>query len=532
MKSDRPGECNSVFNSGGELFLNKDGVPIVRVCMAYSESSVDIKIYGKFSIFDRSGCALMENVKSDRKWRIKVKNGGRAKFQYGIVVGGARSKDEADRCALDFDKKGLNVSVEKTGIKYEFNNDIVLDTVRYKVIAGFWNSESEARKEQGVVNDEYKVEIVKKRHSRYHGKLEIFDSEYEKSLERDGGIRIVPQSDLFSMTLYDKKPGMDRSSMALPNDVEFVINDDGKIAVVTIFTLEDFLKRVLPKDFIRDASYEFLRAYAIAARGSYLYRLGLRSGSDTYDFLIDDEFAGNESDAKLIAEAIDATRGTVITNENQLCNSAFTYICGGHTDGCEGFYMSCKGGDIPGILDSRKKNIDYSCLNSEKDAENWIDANPAAFCNLKKEQSKKAHLFSERYFRWEDTYSHKSLEDIIKRKTGEDIGVLYDIVSLERSCSGRIKVLEVLGDKKNIILTGDEKIRRTLSDTMLYSSCFVVEAELGEDGIPLEFTFRGAGYGSGAGMCLIGAIAMAKSKRGYKSIINHYYGGVSVKKIY
>ena len=107
MKSDRSGECNSVFNSGGELFLNKDGVPIVRVCMAYSESSVDIKIYGKFSIFDRSGCALMKNVKSDRKWRIKVKNGGRAKFRYGIVVGGARSKDEAEKCALDFDKKGF-----------------------------------------------------------------------------------------------------------------------------------------------------------------------------------------------------------------------------------------------------------------------------------------------------------------------------------------------------------------------------------------------------------------------------------------
>ena len=101
-----------------------------------------------------------------------------------------------------------------------------------------------------------------------------------------------------------------------------------------------------------------------------------------------------------------------------------------------------------------------------------------------------------------------------------------------RETSEIIKEVEILGSKKNIVLRNNKNIINILSDNELYSTCFIVNTEVGDDGIPIEFTFYGAGYGDGVGMCLVGAVVMAEKKYDYKSIIKHYYNNVSIKKIY
>ena len=92
--------------------------------------------------------------------------------------------------------------------------------------------------------------------------------------------------------------------------------------------------------------------------------------------------------------------------------------------------------------------------------------------------------------------------------------------------------MEILGSKRNIVLKNEENILDIISDNELYSTCFIVNTEVGDDGIPIEFTFCGAGYGDGAGMCLVGAMVMAEKGYDFQSIIKHYYNDVSIKKVY
>jgi len=75
-------------------------------------------------------------------------------------------------------------------------------------------------------------------------------------------------------------------------------------------------------------------------------------------------------------------------------------------------------------------------------------------------------------------------------------------------------------------------IRSAFSNTLLNSSCFIIEPELDMDGVPISFTFIGAGKGHGVGLCKVGAAKMAQNGNHYKEILAHYFERCSIKGIY
>ena len=150
--------------------------------------------------------------------------------------------------------------------------------------------------------------------------------------------------------------------------------------------------------------------------------------------------------------------------------------------------------------------------------------------SLKKFPPKFAPLF--KYFRWEISYTRTALEELISEKLGETIGIIYDLLTVSRKPSGYIETIEILGSLKNVILHGEEQIRQVLDREMLPSCCFEVRSEVGDDGVPIEFFFYGAGWGNGVGMCHAGALTMAKEGMKHKDILNQYYKNVDVVKVY
>ena len=50
-----------------------------------------------------------------------------------------------------------------------------------------------------------------------------------------------------------------------------------------------------------------------------------------------------------------------------------------------------------------------------------------------------------------------------------------------------------------------------------------------ESNLPDSWTFRGAGFGHGVGMCQHGAIGMAREGHAFDSILKHYYRGSTLK---
>jgi len=87
------------------------------------------------------------------------------------------------------------------------------------------------------------------------------------------------------------------------------------------------------------------------------------------------------------------------------------------------------------------------------------------------------------------TYTQKELSDLVKTRTGIDFGIITDLEPLERGVSGRITRLKIAGTTKTMIIGKELEIRKSLSKSHLYSSCFFVEKIINHDGT--RFVFHG-----------------------------------------
>ena len=89
-----------------------------------------------------------------------------------------------------------------------------------------------------------------------------------------------------------------------------------------------------------------------------------------------------------------------------------------------------------------------------------------------------------------------------------------------------------MGSKRSFTIGKELEIRRTLSESHLKSSAFVVTTQLGADGIPQSFHLSGAGWGHGVGLCQIGAAMMGEKGYDHEAILRHYYPGATLKTLY
>jgi SpoIID/LytB domain protein len=174
-------------------------------------------------------------------------------------------------------------------------------------------------------------------------------------------------------------------------------------------------------------------------------------------------------------------------------------------------------------------------LTRNSDAEKWINGNPDTFCNTSEKEVLKQVLNdydqeTNDFFRWKVKYTQEELNDLVRLKTGIDFGTITDLTPLERGVSGRITRLEIAGTKRKMIIGKELEIRKTLSKSHLYSSCFYVE-KVEEKGVSW-FVLNGAGWGHGVGLCQIGAAVMGSKGYTYRQILDHYFPGSVVEKRY
>ncbi len=272
-----------------------------------------------------------------------------------------------------------------------------------------------------------------------------------------------------------------------------------------------------------------------------------------------------------VAEAVRQTKGQVLLDGDEICDARFSKCCGGMTEEFQYCWEDTPKSYLTAVRDmvlgvkneeERVKNPTAcivgissessvsekqddsslftlpSSLQDEATAEAWIRSNPPAFCNTsdKKVLSQVLNDYDQEtadFYRWTVTLSQEKLQQLIADKLKMDFGKIIDMKALERGKSGRISKLQIVGTEKTFVIGKELEIRRTLSDTHLYSSAFVVDRyDVDEQGVPQRFVLTGAGWGHGVGLCQIGAAMMGEEGYSYDAILLHYYRGAEIKKLY
>ena len=382
-----------------------------------------------------------------------------------------------------------------------------------------------------------------------------------------------PQSADASFSLSDVTIGVNfhwerKETQTFLGTLRFVVESD-KICAINELPVEKYLESVISSEMSATSSLELLKAHAVISRSWLLAQMKKRrdvaeSGNNFFSFTkkedmlirwydredhtifdvcADDHCQRYQGITKEtsphVAEAIRQTKGQVLLDGDEICDARFSKCCGGVTEEFQYCWEDTPKNYLTAVRDIAL-GIESTLpnLTNEEEAEKWIRFNPPAFCNTQDKRilSQVLNDYDQEtvdFYRWKVTLTQEKLQQLIADRLKMDLGSILDMKSVERGTSGRISKLQIIGTEKTFTIGKELEIRRTLSDSHLLSSAFIVDKyDIDEQGVPQRFELIGAGWGHGVGLCQIGAAMMGEEGYLYDAILLHYYQGAEIKKLY
>lgn len=295
----------------------------------------------------------------------------------------------------------------------------------------------------------------------------------------------------------------------------------GKLAVINQVDLEDLLKGLVPSEIFAKAHPEALKAQAVTARGEIMAKIGLKHLADPYLLCSEQHCAvykGVGGEAPSTNAAVEATRGeAVFDREGRLVDSVYSAVCGGHTEDNDAVWGGVPNPSLrgrPDLLPEQESSATPEDLKAFLASDVKWPCRVSSFSQASK-------------FRWEKRLSAKEVDD---KLVDHKVGHVMAMTVTERGASGRARLLQISGDAGAATLRGELAIRRAFG--MLNSAMLVISVERDAKGRPTAWVFNGGGWGHGVGLCQTGAIGRAEAGQSYRQILDHYFNGARVARVY
>ncbi len=343
------------------------------------------------------------------------------------------------------------------------------------------------------------------------------------TLSAGGTLEVTVHAEQVVFTLHDTE--VSRPALALvPLDTAGTVLINGRayrgrielsrggdgVRVINHVDLEHYLVAVVGAEMGRRAVGEeaSLEAQAVASRTYTLRNLG-RFDAQGFDLGADvssQVYGGVASELPMARLAVERTRGEILTVDGEPIDAFYSSTCGGHSES-SGAVFTADREYLPARPDQAP------------DGTSWCAISPA--------------------YRWRQQWNGAQIAATLRRtlaaerlSTARAID-LREARVLDRTASGRIHRLELVGVNGRTIVSG-AAIRRVLEPPtggLLRSNDFTLR--ISRSGGRIESVeAEGRGYGHGVGMCQWGAIGRARAGQGYHEILQSYYPGVELRKVY
>lgn len=277
--------------------------------------------------------------------------------------------------------------------------------------------------------------------------------------------------------------GDDKTALQVNGSLQVVRRGKG-LLVVNHVDLEEYVKGVVPSEVNSAWHPEMLKAQAVAARTYALYQHMLSASRD-YDVaasIQDQVYRGRHGVDARVEQAVESTRGLVITHQGAPIYAAFSSTAAGITEDA----MVVWSKDLPYL-----KGVE---------------------CPFDLESP---------HYQWKASFSVDALEKNL-RQLGFPVGTIATLTPLSHSRAGRVATLRILHSKGELILRGEE-LRKAVGYTVVPSTQFTVES-FGQ-----EIVLAGYGAGHAVGMCQWGAKELAELGYSFSSILRYYYPGTELQ---
>ena len=280
--------------------------------------------------------------------------------------------------------------------------------------------------------------------------------------------------------------------------------------------LEGYLAGVVPGEIggLSDAVLEAGRAQAVAARSYTLFYRGRRGaeGFDVYGSVEDQVYGAVETERPFATQCVETTRGELALWDGAPIRANYCSTCGGITaDVWEAFPAA----SLPYLRSTRDRD----------GGADWCQRSPQ--------------------YRWREEWDADDFVATVARFAPPEgirlpsaaLGALIDVRVAARSRSARVWRLEI-ETSAGVIAVPAYAVRRVLRrpgepHAILRSDLFKIDV-LRDPAThrALRVVASGAGSGHGVGLCQTGALGMAQAGRSADQILEHYYPGATLKKLY
>lgn len=301
-------------------------------------------------------------------------------------------------------------------------------------------------------------------------------------------------------------------------------NAYGTYTLVNNVPLEIYLRGVVPNEIGPSAPYAAVEAQTIIAR-TYALRNLRRFAIDGYELSADTHcqvYLGLSGTTPSTDQAIAATRGKVLTYQNQLVDAVYSSTTGGVTAAFSDVWNGADRPYLQPVVDAASGiwNLSSQSLANEENFQQFISLRQG---------------FNETgwgLFRWNKESSIEQITKDLQRylqvnnspmasfKTIQQLGVV------QRSPSGRILKVVVQTDQGAFALEKDE-VRNAFSaprSTLFY----LKPLNKGKKAL-WGYAFVGGGFGHGVGLSQTGSQKLAQLGWSSSRILNFYYPGTQLQ---
>ncbi|NJK39147.1 MAG: SpoIID/LytB domain-containing protein [Oscillatoriales cyanobacterium RM2_1_1] len=299
--------------------------------------------------------------------------------------------------------------------------------------------------------------------------------------------------------------------------------------LVNTIPLETYLRGVVPHEmgaWPPDASIE---SQAILSR-TYALRNLRRFEADGYQLCANTDcqvYKGLTEVYPSTDRAVEVTRGSVLTHENELVDAVYFSMSGGVTANFEDIWDGLERPYLKSVLDAPQKIWDLS-QNSLADETNF-----RKFMTLKKGFTEEGWID----FRWKESASLPALTQHLryylqrtKRAQGnfKTIKTIKSIKVMERSPSGRVLSVQIQTDQGTLEVHKDE-IQSALLPPI--STLFYIDPIYDKKKVLKGYTFVGGGFGHGVGLSQTGSYQLSEMGWSRDKILNFYFPNTQLRHI-
>jgi len=277
----------------------------------------------------------------------------------------------------------------------------------------------------------------------------------------------------------------DKGSLQVSGLIQLVRRGKG-LLLINHVDLEEYVKGVVPAEVNTAWHPEMLKVQAVAARTYALYQHMLSPTRD-YDVVAgiqDQVYRGRQGLDARVVEAVESTRGLVVTYQGAPIYAAFSSTAAGITEDA----MIVWSKDLPYL-----KGVE---------------------CPFDLESP---------YYQWKTSVKMDALEKNL-RQQGFAVGTISTITPLTYSRAGRVATLRIVHSNGELVLRGED-LRKAVGYTVVPSTQFTIES-IGE-----EIVLSGYGAGHAVGLCQWGAKQLAELGYSFSSILGYYYPGTELRDV-